>query len=233
MWGMFLEPWVTNGGGRGGGVSLPWIRHCRRNLTSPSNFYEAVSMSLFSTPNGHNELSQRKGEFPFSLLANWQWLFWQANHSTYLNPDTYVGAQNKDPSPFHSTDLTRSLVPSVALATLFYTGPDVPKWLLYNNNSYPNLDPGFNTHRIVPLSNLKLWKLALTFSPRGVNKYVLWPRTYRYGLSEWCPFTGRKRRNWVLSLFHLTFQIIGPSRGPLYSRTKRCATFCLSADLAK
>ena len=67
MWGMFLEPWVTNGGG--GGVSLPWIRHCRRNLTSPGNFYEAASMSLLSNPNGRNELSQRKGEFPISLIG--------------------------------------------------------------------------------------------------------------------------------------------------------------------
>ena len=51
------------------GGPFPGPRHCRRNLTPPSSVYEAVSMSLFSAPDGHNELSQRKGEFPFSLTA--------------------------------------------------------------------------------------------------------------------------------------------------------------------
>ena len=57
------------------------------------------------------------------ILLNGQWYLKQANHGTYSNPGTLVGAggggggvRNKDFGTVLQTDLTRNLVPSSAQA---------------------------------------------------------------------------------------------------------------------
>ena len=58
--------------------------------------------------------------FPSTRLINGQWYLKQANHGTYSNPGTHVGggggSRNKDFCTALQTDLTRSLVLSLAQA---------------------------------------------------------------------------------------------------------------------
>ena len=81
-------------------------------------------MSLLWAPSRLNKLPEERLKFSLILihLANGQWHLKQANHGTYSNPCTQVGAWNKDFGDVSQTDLTRNLVPSVAEATQWAIG---------------------------------------------------------------------------------------------------------------
>lgn len=79
-------------------------------------------------PNRLNKLPAERFKFSLILihLANGQWCFKQANHGTFSNLDTQVGALNKDFGDVSQTDLTVNLVPCVAEATQWAIGK-IPK----------------------------------------------------------------------------------------------------------
>ena len=79
-------------------------------------------------PNRLNKLPAERFKFSLILihLANGQWRFKQANHGTFSNLDTQVGALNKDFGDVSQTDLTVNLVPCVAEATQWAIGK-IPK----------------------------------------------------------------------------------------------------------
>ena len=81
-------------------------RH-RHNLIFISNGVKQCRDPCSGPPTDSTNYWKCVSNFLPSWLANWQCLFWQANHGTWWNSGTQVGPQNKDFGAVLQTDLTR------------------------------------------------------------------------------------------------------------------------------
>lgn len=80
--------------------------HHRRNLTSVSNFCEAVLKSLSWMPNGLNKLLKVRFKFPLILIGKWTMSFLTAQSWLVCKSWYTCGGQNGEFGTASQTDLT-------------------------------------------------------------------------------------------------------------------------------